>query len=314
MRGLSDLAQSVNRLVDIHELVRLTTRSAKAQQLIALVLKNVARKKTRGAIGAIKGAAPLGEGCVPGTDVSQLEQTAQAAGAGIAYVGDDGDAKLITPNSPTPLVEGFITDLMLRDACAGWGVPVTFFWNPEKLGGATMRFVNARADLLFEVLADGCIQRFCTPGAFRYLQHRVESSALRPCRDKNWALKLSWQKPPRTTVDNGNDNKILIELLANGMITLRDFCNARGLNYRHVMRQWIREPIEFLKIAKQELGESGLDPQLTDQVLMRWVANMPLWRASKPGTENADGKGTDATVANPDEPNDEEDDTKKKAA
>ncbi len=313
VRGISDLAQAVNPLVDIHELKRLTTRSAKAQQLIALVLKNVARKKSRGAFGAVKDAAPGSDGN-PGTDTAQLEQLVGAAGAGIAYVGDDGDAKLITPNSPTPLVEGFITDLLMRDVCAGWGVPAEFFWSIAKLGGANTRFILSKADLLFQVLADGLIYRFCTPIAFRYLQYRIQTGALRPCKDPNWAAKMSWQTPPRVTVDNGNENKMLIELLANGMITLREFCNARGLNYRHTMRQWIREPIEFLKIAKQELADSGLDPAMTDKVLMRWVANMPLWRASKPGTEAQSGQETDPTTANPDEEEEDDDDKKKKAA
>lgn len=283
VRGISDLAQSVNPMVDIHELKRLTTRSAKAHQLIALVMKGIAKKKTRGALGALKAAASTGD---PETDAlnAQLEQLVGAAGAGIAYVGENGDAKLITPNSPTPLVEGFITDLLMRDVCAGWGVPAEFFWSIAKLGGANTRFVLSKADLLFQILADGLIYRFCTPIAYRYIRHRIAIGRLTAPKDLNWAQKLSWQTPPRVTVDNGKDGALLIELLANGMITLREYCNARGLNYRHVMRQWIREPIEFLVMAKHELKEHPeLTPEQQDAMLQRWAANMPLWRAAKPG-------------------------------
>ena len=280
VRGISDLAQAVNNLVDIHELKRLATRSAKAQQMIALVLKNVPKTKSRGGFGAIDKATP-GNG--PGSDCNygQLEQIAKASGAGIAYFTGEGEAQLLTANSPSPLVEAFVTDLLMRDVCAGWGVPAEFFWSIAKLGGANTRFVMSKADLLFQILSDGLIYRFCTPVAYRYLKYRMDTGQLRKCKDPNWARKMSWQTPPRVTVDNGKDNLLLIELLANGMITLREYCNARGLNYRHVMRQWIREPIEFIKMAKVELKD--LDSAEAEPIMQRWIANMPLWRAAKPG-------------------------------
>jgi capsid protein len=314
VRGISDLAQAVNPLVDIHELKRLATRSAKAQQLIALVLKNVAKTKKRGAMGGIKSAAPSSGDTEAGTDVAQLEQLVGAAGAGIAYLTGDGDAKLLTPNSPSPLVEGFITDLLMRDVCAGWGVPAEFFWSIAKLGGANTRFVLSKADLLFQVLGDGLIYRFCTPIAYRYLKSRIDSGKLRAPSDKNWALKMSWQTPPRVTVDNGRDNMLLIEMLANGMITLREFCNARGMNYRHTMRQWIREPIEFIKIAQAEIKAcKDIEPAQASVLLNRWISNMPLWRASKPGTESQNGQTTDPSTANTvtDDPDEEEADDEK---
>jgi capsid protein len=282
IRGISDLAQSVNRLVDIHELTRLATRSAKAQQLLALVLKGVAKKKTKGAFGAIANAGTKADG-TPDTDTAQLEKMVGAAGAGIAYLDAEGSAELITPNTPSPLIEGFITDLLMRDVCAGWGVPAEFFWSIAKLGGANTRFVLSKADLLFQILADGIIGRFCTPTAFRYLDHRIASGKLPRPKDPFWALRINWQTPPRVTVDNGKDAATLIELLANGMITLREYCHARGDNYRQVMRQWIREPIEFLHIAKQELKSSELDAEQQKTVLDRWSLNLPLWRAAKPG-------------------------------
>lgn len=282
VRGISDLAQAVNPLVDFHELQRLATRSAKAQQLIAIMLKGVAKQRKRGGFGAIENAKPSADGAAT-ADTAQLEKLSGGAGAGIFYAEDNGDIKLVTPNTPAPNIEQWITNVLMPNVCASWGVPAEFFWSIAKLGGANTRFVLSKADLLFQVLGDGLIYRFCTPIAFRYLEHRIAIGALRAPGDKNWALKLSWQTPPRVTVDNGNENKMLIELLANGMITLREFCNARGLNYRHVTRQWIREPIEFLKIAAQELKDSGLPPDQAEMVLMRWANNMPLWRAAKPG-------------------------------
>jgi capsid protein len=296
VRGISDLAQAVNPLVDIYELTRLATRSAKAQQLIALVLKNVPKSRGRGAVGGLQRATPGGkesdrDGARP-TDYSQLEKLTTASGGGIAYLNGDGEAQLLSTNSPSPLVEAFITNIFMRNVFASLGLPASFSWDPEKLGGANMRFILSKADLLFQVLGDGCIYRFCNPVAFRYLDYRIKMGMLRPCKDKGWASKLSWQTPPRVTVDNGHETRLLIELLANGMLTLREYCNARGLNYRNVMLQWIREPIEFIRTAKQEIANcKDLSPEEGAALLALWLKNMPMWRSSKPGQGTLPGAG-----------------------
>jgi hypothetical protein len=46
------------------------------------------------------------------------------------------------------------------------------------------------------------------------------------------------------------------------------------------MRQWVREPKEFIATAQAE----GVDPEY----LQRLKDNLPLWRAPKPGTVGAD--------------------------
>src|SRR4029077_1506491 len=113
-------------------LKRLATRSAKAQQLLALLLKGVSKKRAKGALGAIRNSGTNSDGS-PNADSTQLEQVMGAAGGGIFYAENaDADAKLITSSSPSPLVEAFITDLLMRDVCAGWGVPSEFFWNMAK--------------------------------------------------------------------------------------------------------------------------------------------------------------------------------------
>jgi capsid protein len=280
-RGITDFAQAVNPLVDIHELKRLATRSAKAQLLLALVLKGMKKTRRRGGFGAIQNHGIKDDGSAD-PDSAQLEKLVGAAGGGIVYLDDsEGSAELITSNSPSPLVEPFVTDLLMRDVCAGWGVPSEFFWNIAKLNGGNTRFILARADLFFQILGDRLVDRYCTPIAARYLSHRIQIHKLQPFKDPDWALKMSWQMPARVTVDNGKENQILIELLANGLITMREYCNARGINYKATMRQWIREPLEFIKMA-EEMGAP------TDYV-KRLRDNLPLWRAPKPGTVQAPG-------------------------
>jgi capsid protein len=281
VRGITELAQAVNPLVDIYELKRIATRSAKAQLLLALFLKGCTKKKAKGAFGAIRNAGVMDDGVTVNPESQQAEQLIGGMqGGGIFYgESDNSDAKLLTSNSPSPLVEAFITDLLMRDVFAGFGLPAEFFWNPSKLNGGNTRFILARADLFFQIMGDRLIDRFCTPIAYRYLAHRIQSGKLANPKDPNWALKISWQMPPRVNIDNGREQAILIELLENGMITMREYCNARGQNYKAVMRQWIREPIEFARIAEEE----GASPEY----LARLKDNLPLWRAPKPGTITA---------------------------
>lgn len=285
-RGITDFAQGVNPLVDIHELRQLATRNAKVQQFLALVLRDV-KKRGRGAFGAIENAGKKTDG-TPDPDTVQLEKIIGAVGGGIYYAGEKGGAELLTSNSPSPLVEPFITDLLMRDVCAGWGVPSEFFWNIAKLNGGNTRFILARADLFFQILGDRLIDRFCTPIAFRYLNHRIQTGKLKEFKDKEWALKMSWQMPARVTVDNGKENQILIELLAAGLITMREYCNQRGINYKATMRQWLREPLEFIKMAEEM--------NAPEDYIKRLRENLPLWRAPKPGTVNAAGADPNGEV------------------
>lgn len=309
-RGFSDLAQSVNPLVDIHELHRLDARTAKLHRFVAMVMKGVNKKKTRGAFGDIS-QAPINQED-PGAPKSsagaaQIEQLWGGGGAGIAYFDDkDADVKLITSSSPSPMMKEFTNDRM-RDVCAGWDVPSEFFWDVAELGGANTRFILSRADLFFQLTSAGCAAHFCTPLAFRYLNARIKSGKLRAPRDENWSI--DWQTPPRVTVDNGRDGKLLIEMMANGMLTLREYCAAAGKDYRRTMRQWIREPMQFLIMAKEE--GTAIDSKTTAKLIQRWTDNMPLWRAGLPGVGNNAPAGTAADPGkDPDteDPEDEADD------
>jgi hypothetical protein len=163
----------------------------------------------------------------------------------------------------------------MRDAVLAPGVPSEFFWAPEKLNGANQRFILAKADLFFQLLADALIYRWIKRQVFRFLSWRIENGLLRKPADPRWFEKMTFQTPRRITVDNGRDVKAELEQLAAGATTLRDIYDARGLNYRWQMRQWIREVLEFIKIAEEE----GAPPA----VIEKWKASVPLWRAHATG-------------------------------
>lgn len=295
VRGLSHFAQAVNGLVDFHELQRLETRTAKAHKLVALVMKGVGKKKTRGALGAIANAGSS-DSDVLDKDTAQLERIYGGAGAGIAYLDADGDVKLVTSSTPSPFTEEFITNLLMRDVTLAPGVPMEFFWNIGKLGGANVRFILSKADLFFQCLLEDLTQRMCTPLAFRYLQHRIQTGKLVKPKDPNW--RITWQGPRRITVDNGNDHAARLANLAGGVTTLKREYGDQGENWVDQTRQWIREPIKFLQLSAEELKVSGLPPELQEAILKRWATNVPIWRAGTPGA-------TGDPVQDDDEPEDE---------
>lgn len=250
-RGITPLAQAVNPLVDVKELRNLATRVAKANQLVAVVRKGIGKMPSRGGIGALK----TGNSISGGTDGAvELESAARNAGAGIAYVGDTGDVKMVQSNAPSPLVSPFVKELLLRDACLAPGVPMEFFWDPTALGGANTRFILGRADLFFQILADGLTHRFCTPTAVRVLAWRMENGLLAQCKDPQWMDKVTWQLPARLTVDIGREGALDVVKLRSLQLSLRSYYNARGQNWLPEVRQRIRE----MKVLKKMCEEAEI--------------------------------------------------------
>jgi capsid protein len=275
VRGISDLAQSADNLVDFHELRRLATRSAKSQQLVALVLKGIAKKKTRGAFGSISKAGSADPN-VSNSDTADMERIYGGAGAGIAYLDEDGDAKLITPNTPAPNLEQWITNVLMPDACASWGLPVEFWWAVAKLNSANVRFILAKADLFFTVLADELAGHFCTPVAFRYISSRIAKGIL-PKPKKPW--RCTWQGPRRTTIDNGRDGNTKLQFLASGATTLKKMYNEDGENWLPHTRQWFRE----FATAKRIAAEEGVP-----EAFGMWRALMPGAGTPEPTAQDHD--------------------------
>ena len=294
VRGVSELAQAVNPLVDIHDLRKLVTKGAKLHSALGLIVKRSLKDGDQGALGGVERIGKRGAGANPpapppgGTPPvpTRREQEARLEkmfhGAAIMYTAEDGEIKTVSSTQPSPLVEPFITGMLMRDVCAGWGVPMEFFWACSDLNGANTRFILAKADLFFQVMADALIWRFCNPVAVRYLQHRIDTGRLRPPTDENWQLKIGWQVPPRITVDNGRDGALEINQLNAGVENLRNLNDRRGRGWRREITQWFVE----WKYAYAEAKRLKV-PQA-----------MKFWRASQPG---AGGAPTDKPEPDSDE-------------
>lgn len=266
VRGVSDFAPVIHRLVDWRDLEKLVITHAKTHSALAVAVKKLAKVGGRGAFGAIKRAGGAAPADAP--DTAALEKAFPGL---VSYLGADGEVQLISGNSPNEKLQPFLSTLIAPDVFLSIGLPSEFFWNPSALGGANQRFILARADLLFQTLAEDLICRFLRPAAFRYLSHRIATGKLRAPKDPNWASTMTWQTPKRITVDNGRDGNLMIQLVGNGMENLRGWYDANGKFWRPETLQWIREWKEFEQMCKAE----GLSPEMIQLMLQRWRPGMP---------------------------------------
>jgi capsid protein len=101
---------------------------------------------------------------------------------------------------PNSTFNGFIEHLM-RDSLAGV-LPFEFVHDPTKAGGATMRFVVAKADRKFQHRQNVMMQRFLAPVWGYIIGNAIKNGEL-PSID-TW-MQISSTTPRRVTVDAGRD-------------------------------------------------------------------------------------------------------------
>ena len=250
VRGVTDLAQAVNPLVDIHDLIDVTTTTGKLHQALGVVMKRARPDKT--GKGAFNRITQRGETVVDAdaTDASEANQRQDLekiyGGAFIAYLDPEKkeDLQLVSSDSPSPLVESFITDLLMRDVCLSWGVPPEFFWAVAGLTGSNQRAVFERADLFFQTLAFDQVSYVTKPTIFRYLEHRMATGKLRRPQGLapgEWIRNATWQGPRRVSVDHGRDAKADLDFLGVAGETLQGLANKRGGDSKSQMRRWVKE-------------------------------------------------------------------------
>lgn len=276
VRGVSEFAQAVAPFQDIREAVNITTKTAKQNSAIGLHIKKLVRKGGQGGISKIESEAQRLGGAKAGTTAAAIDENhtsyeKMAGGGAVIYTDENGDAKFLTPQSPTPLLEPFVTKVLMRNGFASIGMSAEFFWSLTDLNGTSVRLVNQKAEATFDWFGDGVIGRLCTPFAVRYLLHRIESGKLRQCKDQDWITKMHWQRPARLSVDRG-DAAIEIDQLSNGVETLANINDKRGRGWRPQVKQWFKEWAYAAECAKK----SGVE----------WA--LPFWRAGKPGAAMAD--------------------------
>ncbi|MDR3406368.1 MAG: phage portal protein [Chthoniobacter sp.] len=316
VRGVSEFAQAVAPLQDVRELIRITSKTAKQNAALGLHIKRLAKMGAKGALDRIRtlkqrrnvelGADPGPATDSPDTD-NQPAYEKLAGGGAVIYTDENGDAKFLTPQSPTPLLEPFIRNVLMRDGLASiGGAGADFFWAMADINSAGQRAVLVKADLTFTVLGDGLIGHMCNPAAVRFLNDRMDKGKLRrpfvrklinggtpeaglieqdeedgdegpkeqwvEDTDGHWMSCLSWQLPQRLSIDNAKEAAAEIEQLNNNVETLSTLHDKRGRGWRPMVDQWFREFAYAARCAKRHS--------------VPWA--LKVWRATMPGAQGGD--------------------------
>ncbi|HEY3898937.1 MAG TPA: phage portal protein [Chthoniobacter sp.] len=324
VRGISEFAQAVRPMLDSREMINLTTKTAKQNASIGLHVKKMVKMGGLGALDKIRtykqrqnveqGNSPGSPSTSPSTD-NDAAYERLAGGGAVIYTDENGDAKFLTPNSPSPLAEPFIRNVLMRDGLSSiGGAGADFFWALADVNSAGQRAVLVKQDLVFITLGDGLIGHVCNPAAVRFLNARMTSGKLRrpfvrqPLQnaspkpgpiipdddegdpgapkeqwvedtDGHWMSCLSWQLPQRLSIDNAKEAKAEIDQLSNNIETLSTVHDKRGRGWRPMVDEWFREFAYAARCAKKH----GVP----------WA--LKIWRASMPGAQGGD--------PSPDDPN-----------
>jgi hypothetical protein len=147
---------------------------------------------------------------------------------------------------PNHTFTGFIEHLQ-RDSTQG-SLPFEFVIDPTKAGGASMRFITAKADRRFGHRQAVMIQRMLTP-IYGYIIGDAIASGMIPAID-SWN-RVFWTTPKRVTVDAGREaaqNRQDIEL---GLKTLTEDYAERGMDFHEEVRRRAADAKKIIDIAKE---------------------------------------------------------------
>ena len=147
---------------------------------------------------------------------------------------------------PNQTFNGFIEHLQ-RDSLAGM-LPFEFVADPTKAGGASMRFVVAKADRKFSHRQAIMVQRFLTPVWGYIIGSAIKDGELKAT--ENWT-NVSWTTPRKVTVDAGRDaqqNRMDIE---SGLKSLTDNYLEEGLDPKEKMRENAAEKKYLIELSEE---------------------------------------------------------------
>jgi hypothetical protein len=255
-RGVTALHHALNNLLDITEIRSDVKLGIKLANRIGYYIARdqlTAGNKPRG-----MGGKPTLETTETGEEVV-IENVYR--GGKMLTLKPGEEIKQLLDQRPHPNSREFLEDLN-RDIAWGLGLSPDVLWNISKIGGASVRYVLADAQVWIEaqqqILVDQFLQRFWV----YFISKEIKAGRLRPPTDPDWYYKVGWQPPAKLTVDIGRDGKLSIDLHRSGMLTMKRWYGAQGLDDETEIRQFVREYAQRIKICQEVGDEFGikLDP------------------------------------------------------
>ena len=207
------------------------------------------------------GGGPLGMGgkqrvATNGSGENVLIEDAYKGGK-IIKLKPGQDIKQLLDQRPHPNSREFLEDLN-RDIAWGIGISPDVLWNIAKLGGASVRYVLADAQVWIEAQQQLLVDQFLSRFVVYFVAKEIAAGRLRQPADPDWYWKFGWQPPQKLTVDVGRDGKLSIDLHQAGLLTLKRWFGSQGFDSTEETRQFVREYAQRIQICEEVGKEFGM--------------------------------------------------------
>jgi lambda family phage portal protein len=261
-RGVSSLAHALDHLRDLEDILGYEKVGVKMGAAIGVAIT------TEG--GTVdEGAAYIEGGAAAAITGSPLE-TFEAGMVPRLRIGEKIES--FASNRPNPSFNGFIEHL-LRDVSVGLGLPFEFIWNAEKVGGATQRFVLAKAQRRFEQRQSYLISAFLNRVWGWVIASAIKRGDLPKSAD--W-WRVRWQCPAKITVDVGREASANRDDIKMGLRTLQEDAGERGVDWLELRDQAERETADLITRAQRVSKETGVDFQTVLYFMQGRAPNQPV--------------------------------------
>lgn len=262
-RGLSALAHALDHVRDVADILDYEKTGVKMAASIGVAITTQGGAVDEGASYIESGAdAPVSAGGSP------LE-TFEAGMVPRLRLGEKIES--FASNRPNPSFVGFVEHL-LRDISVGLGLPFEFIWSADKLGGASQRFILAKAQRRFEQR-----QAYLTSALLNRVWGWVIASAIKRGdlpKSADW-WRVRWQAPAKITVDVGREAAANRDDIRMGLRTLQEDAGERGLDWLELRDQAERETADLIVRAQRVAAQTGVDFQTTLYFLQGRAPNQP---------------------------------------
>lgn len=257
-RGVPLLAAAINTAQDVDEILGFEKAAVKENSSVTKVIKTRTGELNIPVIGRSRYVAA-------GTDTDAVYKS--IVGPSGVVIKNDEEYNQLVSQRPSMAWQGFV-DFLAQTVCLAANMPPSVFLQ-IKVGGADTRRDLAAAQRVVEqwqqILADS-FQR-----VWDYVIDAEQSDGPLGRAPADWRA-VTWQYPPKVTVDEGRTSNADREDVRAGLMTWQEYYGRYGLDYREQLSQRVKEQKLIVDLA----SEHGVEPSLVLNILGQAPGGNPM--------------------------------------
>jgi capsid protein len=269
VRGISAFTHAINHLHDKKDILGYEKTAVKANSSWTAVLKKAG--------GSADARDWNDDGNTSSNGIALMQMT-----DGQMPVIDTNDAiERWMSDRPGTTFAGFL-DYIIREVNVGMGLPPEFTWDTSRLGGASQRFILAKAQRRFDERQQLFINKVLNRLWLWVISVGIKRGDLvLPADAKPWSVE--WQSPAELTVDAGRDAVADRDDVAAGLMTSAEHFGRRGRDWETEREQIEREARDLLDRAKRLSDDFSISIDAAVTLLRQNTPNpAPLTKDQEP--------------------------------